>query len=113
VFSNIREFFLYVLKYLYPPKRGELTRGIPTMWAALPLKEFFPSQDQPPVWPDPEGEVRGFSFEPIHHSVVTASKKDTVVYEVFTLIDALRDGRARERKKTIELLEMKFKTWKK
>jgi hypothetical protein len=51
----------------------------------------------PPVWPDPDGEVRGGSFEPLHKAVPHAARKDPRLYELLALVDALRDGRARER----------------
>jgi hypothetical protein len=55
------------------------------------------SSEQPPVWPDPEGEVRGVGFEPLCKSAPKAARKDPVLYELLALVDALRDGRARER----------------
>jgi hypothetical protein len=55
------------------------------------------SSDLPPVWPSADGPVRGSTFEPLHKSVPTAAAKDAALYELLALIDALRDGRARER----------------
>ncbi len=49
------------------------------------------------MWPDPEGEVRGVGLEPLHTAVPKAVRKDPVLYELLALIDALRDGRTRER----------------
>jgi hypothetical protein len=60
-------------------------------------QEFVPDSDPPPVWPDPEGTVRGFKFSPLTRSAPKAAKQDPKLYEVLALIDALRDGRARER----------------
>jgi len=109
IVSNIKELILHGLKYLCVPKQGEQTRGMPTSWAAAPLKSYFRSNDLPPVWPDPEGTVRGFSFEPIHKSAIQAAKSDPELYELLVLIDAIREGRAREKKIATELLEDKFK----
>jgi hypothetical protein len=44
-------------------------------------------------WP----EVRGIGLEPLCRAVPRAVRKDAVLYELLALIDALRDGRARER----------------
>lgn len=94
----VEEFLIHGVKYAFPPQRGEMTRGMPTAHAAPPLNEaFMGSSDPPPVWPTPEGSVRGSTFEPLHKIVPTAAAKDPVLYELLALVDALRDGRARER----------------
>ena len=87
------------MKYVFPANRGELTRGVPTSYAAPPLKKFIvKGHDLPPVWPDAEGKVRGMAFEPLYRTVPFAASRDRTLYELLTIVDALRDGRARERK---------------
>jgi hypothetical protein len=49
------------------------------------------------VWPDAEGEVRGLTLEPLHRAAPAAARKDPVLYGLLALLDALRDGRVRER----------------
>lgn len=94
----VEEFLIYGLKYAFPAQRGEITRGIPTAHAAPPLnRHFAPGPDLPPVWPDPEGEVRGTSLDPLHKMVPAAVRKDPHLYEFLALLESLRDGRARER----------------
>lgn len=94
----VEEFLIYGLKYVFPAQRGEVTRGIPTAHAAPPLDRHFPpGHDLPPVWPDPNGEVRGTSVDPLHKMVPVAIRKDPALYELLSLIETLRDGRARER----------------
>ena len=58
---------------------------------------FQTGEDLPPVWPDPDGEVRGQSFSPLYKSVPKAAREDHRLYELLSLIDAIRGGRARER----------------
>jgi len=41
--------------------------------------------------------VRGISFLPLHRSVPEAAMRDPKLYEMLALLDAIRDGRARER----------------
>ena len=95
--SNIKEFLLRGLKYVFVPERGEMTRGMPTMYAAPPLAEkLVPSGEPPPVWPDPEGEVRGQSFSPLYKSAPKAARQDAGLYELLVLLDAIRGGNARE-----------------
>lgn len=96
--SVLEEFIIHGLKYVFVPDRGGLTRGMPTGHAASPLKEFFvPSDEPPPVWPDSMGEIRGESFSPLYKSAPNAARKDQKLYELLVLVDAIRDGRARER----------------
>ena len=96
---NLLEFLIHGVKYAYPPDRGGITRGIATSYAALPLKELIVQPDEPPpVWPDSEGQVRGYEFSPLYRSVPHACRVDPKLYELLALVDAVRDGRARERK---------------
>ena len=96
--SNLEEFLLHGIQYVFVPERGELNRGMPTAYAAAPLASYFESyKELPPVWPDPEGEVRGESFSPLYKSVPVAAKNDLKLYQLLVLVDALRGGRARER----------------
>jgi hypothetical protein len=93
----VEEFLNHGVKYVFPVQRGEITRGIPTAHAAPPLKSQIIENDLPPVWPDAEGDVRGVTLEPLHKTAPKAARKDPVLYELLALIDALRDGRVRER----------------
>lgn len=62
------------------------------------------TNDVPPVWPHPEGEVRGYEFSPLYKSVPSAALKDKELYALLAIIDAIRDGRARERELAIKEL---------
>ena len=95
---NLGEFLEYGIQYVFVPDRGVINRGMPTAHAAAPLSSSIVSNDEPvPVWPDPEGEVRGESFSPIYKSAPVAAKNDAKLYELLALVDAVRGGRARER----------------
>jgi hypothetical protein len=97
--SALEEFLVHGLKYVFPAEHGEVTRGIPTSYAAEPLKsEVSMSSDLPPVWPWPEGNTRGVGLEPLYRSVPQAALRDPILYQLLALVDAIRDGRARERK---------------
>lgn len=95
---NLEEFLLHGIEYVFVPERGASCRGMPTAHAASPLNTHFQAgQEPPPVWPDAEGELRGESFSPLYRSAVAASRRDTKLYELLALVDAIRGGRARER----------------
>ena len=98
-FSALEEFLLHGLKYVFPPERGELTRGVPTSYAAAPLSSMIaPGNEPSPVWPYAEGKQRGIAFEPLYKTAPIAALRDPFFHEYLALADALRDGRVRERK---------------
>jgi len=92
------ELLVHGVKYVFPAERGRVTRGIPTAHAAPPLSSRLAATSElPPVWPDPEGTVRGETFKPLHRAAIAGAKGDPKLYELLALVDALRGGRARDR----------------
>lgn len=105
------EFWVHGLKYVYPAEVGAPSRGVPTSVGALPLSAHFPvTGEGVPVWPSADGNVRGPALEPVHPSALTAAQ-DPRVYELLTLIDALRVGRAREQHLARDLLKARLYSW--
>jgi hypothetical protein len=103
---NLTEFLEHGIQYVFVPERGALQRGMVTAYAASPLDTQFSGNDAAlPVWPDPEGVVRGEAFSPLYKSVPAAAKKDSVLYQLLALVDAIRGGRAREREMAKRLLK--------
>jgi len=96
--SALLEFLEHGLRYAFPAERGELTRGVPTAHAAAPLKSALrQADDPPPVWPHVAGTTRGYSLTPLYRHAPDAALDDPALYELLSLVDALRDGRTRER----------------
>lgn len=91
------EFLTHGLRYVFPTEMGPLTRGMPTAYSAKPLslKLKVPS-DMTLVWPFSEGKVRGQALLPLYPSVPFSAMQDPALYELLTLVDALRIGRTRE-----------------
>lgn len=109
---NLEEFLIHGLKYVFVPELGELTRGIPTGYAAPPLNaHLVPGGEPPPVWPHPEGETRGMSFSPLYSAAPEAARSDAALYELLALVDAIRGGRAREREIAIRELRVRLKRY--
>jgi hypothetical protein len=97
--SSLLEFLVHGIRYAFPAEIGPPTRGVPTSYAAPPLsKAIADAGDLPPVWPFPDGKVRGYSFVPLHKNVPKAALADARLHELLALVDAVRNGRARERK---------------
>ena len=49
------------------------------------------------VWPYAKGLERGQAIEPLYNTVVEATLSDKELYELLTMIDAIRVGRVREK----------------
>ena len=83
---------------------------MPTGYAAPPLVDLIVQPNEPPpVWPYLEGRVRGHEFSPLYKSVPIAAAKDKGLYEFLTLVDAIREGRAREKKLAIEEIKARLR----
>ncbi|MCU7919073.1 MAG: nucleotidyltransferase domain-containing protein [Candidatus Thiodiazotropha sp. (ex Epidulcina cf. delphinae)] len=107
--KNLEEFLLHGIQYVFAPELGGLTWGMATGHATPSLAGHFTVDDAPPpVWPDPEGEVRGEAFSPLYQSVPVAAKNDPKLYELLALVDAIRGGRARERNIAKKVLKQRL-----
>jgi hypothetical protein len=107
--SALLEFLLHGIRYAFPAERGAMTRGVPTRYAASPLKQSIEQgKEPPPVWPHSDGSVRGYSYAPLHKNVPRAALADPQLYELLVLVDALRDGRARERELAVQELRKRL-----
>ncbi len=102
---KLLEFIEHGIRYCYFASPGPMARGMPTAHAAPPLDALLPPSDsQPLVWPDPKGKARGLSLPPLYKSATFASRQDPDLYELLTLVDAIRSGRLRERNLAMKLL---------
>lgn len=102
------EFIVHGLKYVFPVIPGPVTLGMPTAYSHPGQRSINYDSLDCVVWPHPEGSVRGQSINPIYASAALASKKDPELYELLSLIDMIRMGRAREVKMAAEKLEKRF-----
>jgi hypothetical protein len=92
------EFSIHGARYAFPAEVGAVRRGVPTSFGALPLSnEISSAPGEAPVWPHPEGQVRGPTLSPLHRQAPDAALADPALYELLALLDALRVGRSRER----------------
>lgn len=107
ILQACEEFFIHALKYIFPAKLGEISRGVPTSYSGPSLKnQIVAGSDPIPVWPYGEGEVRGVSLKPLYSSVPESVTKhpDPLFYDLLTLLDAIRSGRTREKQIAIQML---------
>jgi hypothetical protein len=105
--SALLEFLEFGLTYVFPQKPGAIVRGIATAHSASPLARIIESTESF-VWPYAKGNQRGQSIIPLYRSVPEAALKDSKLYELLALTDALRVGKAREKIIAIEELKKRF-----
>jgi DNA-binding Lrp family transcriptional regulator len=96
--APLRDFLIHGVPYAYPAKLKEMTRGVPTAWAApIMAGKVVASDPAPPVWPAFDGKILGLAVEPLYRFVPQAARFDARLYDLLALVDAIRLGRARER----------------
>ena len=105
--AALREFLLFGLKYVFPAEVGAVARGVPTAHSAAPLaSRLLADPDASVVWPAAGlvgliglvDLVRGRQVEPLYPGAPQAAARDPKLHEYLALVDAIRVGRARERK---------------
>ena len=107
----LRLFLQHGARYCFPATRGGISRGMPTGYAAAPLKKRIVQGNDPvPVWPHKNGEVRGIAFHPLYPSVPEAAGRNAELYELLVLFDAVRGGSARERALAIDELDKRLQS---
>jgi hypothetical protein len=95
--ASLTEFLTHGVQYVFPATWGGEARGLPTAWGAPPLSGQLLSAGNPPVWPEARGKARGVALKPLHPAVPEAAQRDSRVWELLALVDAIRIGGARER----------------
>ncbi len=103
----LNDFLQYGLAVVFPTKPGAIVRGMPTAHSAPPLNLDISSGENY-VWPFAMGDIRGHSITPLYSSVPQAVLDDERLYELLSLIDALRVGKAREKNLAIQELNIRI-----
>lgn len=109
--APLKLFLVHGVRYCFPAVRGEMTRGVPTSYAAPPLiNKIVAGNEPPPVWPYKYGNVRGITFQPLYPTAPAAAANNPQLYELLVLTDALRGGSPRERAIAQQELEIRLST---
>ncbi|CCG88019.1 hypothetical protein [Erwinia piriflorinigrans] len=107
--KSLLEFVIYGIKYVFPARMGELTRGIATSFSAPVLNEkLFSSGELIAVWPDERAKSKGLKVIPLFHSVPYAVRQDGDLYAMLALVDAIRLGNQREAGLAANMLKNMF-----
>lgn len=107
--AALEEFLLHGVRYAFPPQTSRRKRGVPTAHNAPALYDLLGGETDPWVWPSAQGTNVGVALEPLIPSAVEFPKTAPQLYELLTLVDAIRVGTARDREIAGELLGQRLK----
>ncbi|WP_348944251.1 hypothetical protein ABHF33_12445 [Chitinibacter sp. FCG-7] len=99
------EFLVYGIRYVFPVKLQENTRGIATCLTAPIFGGELRSTEQSPVWPYAKGNSSGPAIEPLYKTVPVAVNQDPQLYAMLASLDSIRLGLPRERNLAVKKLE--------
>jgi len=102
--AALMEFLAHGIRYAFFAEPGPDVRGVPTAHSAPPLSEEIVS-DEAYVWPSAAGDRRGAAVPPLYEGADMLPETSPKLYRALALVDAIRVGRARERKRATEHLE--------
>jgi hypothetical protein len=105
--QSLMEFLEHGLHYVFPALPGTMNNGLYTAHSHPFMQAQFQSELNY-VWPDPRGEFRGLSIEPLYKNQVNAVKQDADLYTMLALIDVIRVGKVRESKVAINELKKRI-----
>lgn len=101
------EFLLHGIAYAFPQQPGALVRGVLTAHAAEPLNQIIQANEKY-VWPYAKGNERGQAIQPLYNTAVQAALLDKELYELLTMVDAIRVGKIREKEIAKKELEKRI-----
>lgn len=106
--KNLSEFLIHGIQYVFVAEPGKTTRGIATAHSASPLNKVIVSEKDVYIWAYAKGNLRGQAIEPLIKHAAEIVKTDNDLYELMTLIDAIRVGKTREKQIAATILTEKL-----
>jgi len=102
---SLLELILYGVPYIFPTKKGTKKKGMRTSYSTYPLNQDIAENDEILIWGDKEGDVIGYSVDPLYDKAPLAARSDKKLYILLSLIDAVRLGNPRSYKIAKKYLE--------
>jgi DNA-binding Lrp family transcriptional regulator len=99
----LAEYLTSGVPYSFPAEIGPDTRGVATAGAAESPGRAR-SSTPVMVWPSSEGTLRGQSVTPLYPGATSLPERNPRLYQMLALVDCIRTGQSRERKRAKELL---------
>jgi hypothetical protein len=99
----LQHFLIHGAPFAFPPVVGPVAIGMATGHSSMAFRGTIDSPDGF-VWPHADGTARGQSLIPLFSGATGLPDRNAPLYEILTIIDALRTGTTRVRKVAAELL---------
>ena len=94
---NLIEFLIHGARYMFPPEWGGEATGLPTTHSSPIMSKLIKGSGNI-IWPyKGRGMKKGRALAPIYKNIPEVALYDENFYAVFSLLDSLRAGGARER----------------
>jgi hypothetical protein len=103
VVDVLHHFLVHGAPFAFPAVLGSSTLGVLTAHSAQTFHPSLETTDRI-VWPCADGKVRGQSLIPLFPAAPALAATNPLLYDLLTIIDALRVGTTRVRKVAAELL---------
>jgi hypothetical protein len=103
----LHQFLVQGVPFAFPAVIGAGTIGVATAHSSPAFDGIIESPEHF-VWPDADGAVRGQSLIPLFPDAPALPRRNQPLYELLTIVDALRVGTTRVRKIAAELLANRF-----
>src|SRR6202165_743962 len=100
-------FLVNGVPYAFPAQIGPAVVGVPTALSAPVFSAHIAGPD-PYVWPDLDGTMQGLALTPLFPRAAELPRRNPELYELLSIVDALRVGRVREKKVAEELLQRRL-----
>lgn len=94
--KNVRELFIYGVKYFLPVTPGYIKKGILTCHFNMNFFNNLSNSKDVFIWSHPKGKVPGRVITPISRNIPDAVLRqtlDSIFYRLLTYLDALRVGK--------------------
>src|ERR1035437_2487649 len=99
----LHNFLVQGAPFAFPPVLGVQTIGVSTAHSSPAFRTLLVTSEGI-VWPHAQGEARGQSLIPLFPGAPTLSTRNPPLYDLLTIVDALRVGTTRIRRVAAELL---------
>ena len=102
-YEVLHNFLVHGAPFAFPAVLGISTIGVSTAHSSPAFRAVIDTTEVI-VWPHADGKARGQSLIPLFPGAPALSTTNPVLYELLTIVDALRVGTTRVRKIAAELL---------
>lgn len=103
--AALLEFLEHGVRYAFPTQKQRPRRGVPTAHSGPVFEKNLDTDIEPVVWSTARGRTIGAAVEPLIESAPDLAQRCPEVYDLLTIVDAIRVGTARDREIANRLLK--------